>query len=177
VFYEKRPSAWVEPLGRWGAGSVQLVELPTSGETEDNIVAFWTPAQTTHAGAVLRVRYRLYWTDEEPAPIGVARVVATRSGRAGAPGQPLPPGRRRFAVDFAGGRLSALRARGDAEPVVSASHGQPTTVAAYPIVGQPGWRLIFDIKIDPARPPDLRAYLRRDGAALTETWLYQPPPR
>src|SRR5690606_23294473 len=29
VNYERRPSVWVEPLDGWGAGSVQLVELPT----------------------------------------------------------------------------------------------------------------------------------------------------
>jgi glucans biosynthesis protein len=109
--------------------------------------------------------------------VGVGRVIATRSGLGGPPGVPAPPGRRRFAVDFAGGALEALTARGDAEPVVSAGRGQPLGAVAYPIVGQKVWRLIFDIDVDPAAPPDLRAYLRRGGAALTETWVYQPPAR
>ena len=177
VFYERRPSVWVEPVGDWGAGSVQLVEIPTTRETDDNIVAFWTPAQPVRAGGSLAYGYRLYWTDQEPAPVGVARVIATRSGQGGRPGWPSPPGRRRFAVDFAGGALEALTARGAAEPVVSSSRGQPQEVAAYPVVGQHAWRLIFDIDVDPAAPPDLRAYLRRGGEALTETWIYQPPGR
>ncbi|MGH7872017.1 MAG: glucan biosynthesis protein, partial [Candidatus Binatia bacterium] len=47
VYYERRPSLWVEPKpisgGAWGRGSVQLVELPAADETYDNIVAFWNP--------------------------------------------------------------------------------------------------------------------------------------
>ena len=30
VFYNKRPSVWIEPLDAWGRGSVQLVEIPTN---------------------------------------------------------------------------------------------------------------------------------------------------
>ncbi|HUC98950.1 MAG TPA: glucan biosynthesis protein D, partial [Candidatus Polarisedimenticolaceae bacterium] len=45
VFYERRPSLWVEPKsgsgGDWGAGAVQLAELPAPDETYDNIVAYW----------------------------------------------------------------------------------------------------------------------------------------
>ena len=37
--YDKRPSAWIEPKGDWGKGSVDLVEIPTADETNDNIVA------------------------------------------------------------------------------------------------------------------------------------------
>ena len=44
VFYDRRPSLWVEPSAGWGKGTVQLVELPTDDETFDNIVAFWNPA-------------------------------------------------------------------------------------------------------------------------------------
>src|SRR3546814_12299707 len=39
VHYERRPSLWVEPLEPWGAGSVQLVKIPTDDEIHDNIVA------------------------------------------------------------------------------------------------------------------------------------------
>ncbi|MCX5926961.1 MAG: glucan biosynthesis protein, partial [Cyanobium sp. LacPavin_0920_WC12_MAG_63_22] len=41
--YDKRPSAWIEPKGDWGKGTVDLVEIPTADETNDNIVAFWNP--------------------------------------------------------------------------------------------------------------------------------------
>jgi glucans biosynthesis protein len=172
IFYERRPSAWVEPIGDWGLGSVRLVELPTAGETEDNIVAFWTPAQTISRGSSLDLDYRLYWTAEEPALVGVARVTATRFGRGGQPGDPVPAGRRRFVVDFAGGPLAGLTQRGQVEAVVTASRGAPIATAVSPVAGQPMWRLMFDIDLA-AGVTDLRAYLRRGADALTETWMYQ----
>jgi len=41
--YEARPSYFVEPQGGWGEGRVELIELSTQDETNDNIVASWTP--------------------------------------------------------------------------------------------------------------------------------------
>jgi len=175
VFYERRPSLWVEPLGDWGAGSVQLVEIPTTRETDDNIVAFWTPARAPARGARLGLDYRLHWTDQEPAPVGVGRVVATRFGQGGRPGIPGPAGRRKFVIDFAGGGLSGLTRRGDAEAVVTASRGAPLDAVAYPVVGQDAWRLMFDIDLPPG-DTDLRAYLRRGSEALSETWVYLASP-
>ncbi|MFX5656648.1 glucan biosynthesis protein, partial [Acinetobacter baumannii] len=48
--YDLRPSAWIEPKGDWGKGAVQLVEIPTADETNDNIVAYWVPAQQPARG-------------------------------------------------------------------------------------------------------------------------------
>ena len=144
VFYERRPSAWVEPIGDWGAGSVQLVEIPTDDETNDNIVAFWTPAEPVRAGDARTYRYRLTWTAEEPAS-GVARVVATRVGLGGKPGQPRPPGVKKLVVDFEGGGLTGLTRDSGVKPVVSISGGVVDNVAAYPIAGTSRWRLMLDV--------------------------------
>jgi glucans biosynthesis protein len=174
VFFEKRPSAWVEPVGDWGLGSVQLVEIPTTSETDDNIVAFWTPAALPKAGQSLELRYRLHWTPEEPTPVGVAKVVATRSGLAGRPGQPVPPGRRKLVVDFAGGQLSGATRDSGVTAMVSSSFGQPIEPACYPVAGVADrWRLMFDLEVRPGMTIDLRAYLRRGAEALTETWISQ----
>ena len=85
VFYDRRPSLWVEPRGDWGKGSVQLVELPTSDEIEDNVVAMWVPEAPAVAGAAFDFSFRLYWLADEPIPGGLARVVATRLGREASP--------------------------------------------------------------------------------------------
>jgi len=37
--YERRPSVWIEPAGEWGPGHVELVEIPSDNEINDNIVA------------------------------------------------------------------------------------------------------------------------------------------
>ncbi|MCL3783068.1 glucan biosynthesis protein D, partial [Prolixibacteraceae bacterium JC049] len=34
-WYNKRPSLWVEPRNQWGKGAVNLMEIPTTGETLD----------------------------------------------------------------------------------------------------------------------------------------------
>jgi glucans biosynthesis protein len=173
IFYDRRPSAWVEPLGDWGPGAVQLVEFPSDRETTDNIVAFWTPAAPVKARQTLAYRYRLHWADEESSPEGVARVVATRSGQGGRPGQPIPPGRRKMVVDFAGAALAGLNRQSGVEPIVSSSFGQAIEPVAYPIEGQNRWRLMFDVDIASGQVANLRAFLRHGGAALTETWIYQ----
>ena len=66
VGYEKRPTVWVEPMGDWGKGMVQLVEIPTDDEIHDNICAYWLADKPTRAGDALSFRYRLHWLDAEP---------------------------------------------------------------------------------------------------------------
>ncbi len=173
--YHLRPSAWVEPLGDWGPGSVQLVELPTNDETADNIVAFWTPEPSVAAAQVLDLRYRLYWTAEEPNPIGVGRVIATRFGRGGQPGQPPRPGSRRYAIDFAGGPLADLLPDEGVDAVISLSDGNPMNVSVQRLPGRAGRRVTFDVEPPKGRALNLRVYLRGGGNALTETWLSQIP--
>ncbi|MGC3777969.1 glucan biosynthesis protein, partial [Escherichia coli] len=54
VHYERRPSLWVEPVGDWGEGEVQLIELRTDDEIHDNIVAMWVPKAPARAGNAYR---------------------------------------------------------------------------------------------------------------------------
>jgi periplasmic glucans biosynthesis protein len=173
VFYERRPSVWIEPLGHWGAGAVQLIELPTEDETNDNIVACWVPREPIRAGAEHRFGYRLHWLAEEPYPPVVGHVIATRTGVGGVPGQKRPPGRRKFVIDFAGGTLAQFVRESGVEPVVTASAGRIVEPYALPIVGTGHWRCVFDLDSEATDPIELRCYLRRAGNALTETWLYQ----
>jgi periplasmic glucans biosynthesis protein len=60
--YDKRPSAWIEPQGDWGKGTVDLVEIPTADETNDNIVAFWSPDVCLSRSSLSTLSYRLHWT-------------------------------------------------------------------------------------------------------------------
>jgi glucans biosynthesis protein len=121
----------------------------------------------------LAVRYRLHWCDQEPNQIGVARVTATRVGVAGRPGLPPTPNARKFVIDFAGGRLAGLTRSSGVQAVVTLSRGTPVDVAPYPIVGTGGWRLMFDAPVEAGNTLDLRAFLRMNGEALTETWVGQ----
>lgn len=175
AFYEKRPGLWVEPKGNWGKGAVQLVEIPTEDETLDNIVAFWNPAGAVKAGDRLRYDYRLYWQNSEPDyPADIARVVATRQGRGGYPGQsPWPRDKHKFVVDFAGGALRGMAQRYDVTPVVTTSRGIIDNPYVIKVVGTDRWRALFDLKAEGNTPVDLRLYLKLGDKTLSETWLYQ----
>ncbi|CAM5782369.1 Glucan biosynthesis protein D OS=Rhizobacter sp. Root404 OX=1736528 GN=ASC76_08660 PE=3 SV=1 [Rhizobacter fulvus] len=180
VFYDRRPSLWVEPKGDWGAGAVDLVEIPTDNETNDNIVAFWNPAAKPQPGQELLIGYRLYWGRDAPTQSPLARTVATRTGIGGVVGKDRTYFSWRFAVDFAGGNFALLDPRTKVEAVVTATRGRIETTSARPLDAIHGWRAIFDVVPDAnsMEPIALRLFLRADGQPLTETWLYEyaPPP-
>lgn len=174
VFYHKRPSLWIEPRGDWGEGAVELAELPTAGETDDNIVAFWRPAAPARAGNRYDFAYRLSWLASEPVPSPLGRAVLTRRGFGGRPGHQAQTGVTKLVVDFEG---PALRGKGRDSGVavdLVVARGRVVEQAAYPVVGRDGrWRLMLDVVPDRGAVMDLRAALVCCGAPLSETWLYQ----
>ncbi|MNF60859.1 Glucans biosynthesis protein D precursor [compost metagenome] len=184
-WYSKRPSLWVEPTTAWGEGSIDLLEIPTTGETLDNIVAFWTPKKPVAAGDSLNYGYKLYWSALPPVGTPLARVNATRSGMGGftegwAPGEHYPKvWARRFAVDFNGGGLDRLPAGTGIEPVVTASNGQIKDFNVLVLDDIKGYRITFDWfpTNDSVEPVELRLFIRTHDRTLSETWLYQyfPP--
>ena len=99
-------------------------------------------------------------------------MVATRQGRGGIPGQPIPEGVAKMVVDFEGPALSGLSATSGVEPVIEAHGGTIVEpVGAWPIVGTDRWRMAFDFRPDSTEPVEFRAYLRHKDRPLTETWL------
>lgn len=175
VFYERRPSLWIETLGQWGKGAVQLVEIPTDDEIHDNIVAMWVPDAPAKAGASYAFRYRLHWLADEPFPTSLGRVVATRFGNGGQPGTPRPKGVRKFVVEFKGPALETVPFGVKPEVVLSASRGAFSYVFAEAVPNDvPGhWRAQFDLTVEGAEPVELRCFLRAGETVLTETWLCQ----
>lgn len=173
VFYHRRPSVWVEPLGDWGEGAVQLLENTTDDETKDNIVAFWNPKEPFTNGKRISLHYRVYWRNDMPFPDPNARVTATRTGLGGIPGGHERHAATKYVLDFEGGILGDLTNKDDVKLVVTASRGTIDAIAAYRVVDTPGWRALFDFHPDGKETADLRAYLSQNGKALTETWMYQ----
>ncbi|MBF5040801.1 glucan biosynthesis protein [Aggregicoccus sp. 17bor-14] len=163
--YDRRPSAWVEPVGDWGRGSVQLVEIPTPQEVHDNIVAAWVPEAPLAPGGELKLAYKIHWGFEPPWAPQAAHVVATRIA-AGSPGA------RRFVIDFSpaptppGGE--------ELEAVVSASRGQVLRPSVQPNPVTGGWRATFELVPDTSSdsPIELRCFLRSGPQTLSETWSY-----
>ncbi|MDB6000138.1 MAG: glucan biosynthesis protein [Rhizobacter sp.] len=174
VNYDRRPSLWVEPVGEWGEGAVQLIEIPTDDEIHDNVVACWVPKAPAVAGSNYRLHYKLHWAADEPYPTPLARCMATRLGRGGQPGQPRPKGVSKFMVEFQGGQLASLPFGTKPEAVLWASSGKFSYVftEAVPDGVAGHWRAQFDFTGDQPGPVDMRLFLRINGQALSETWLY-----
>ena len=180
VHYECRPTLWVEPKGNWGKGAVQLIELPTDDETQDNIIAMWVSQEAAVAGSEHELEYRLHWLAEEPHPTELARCIATRLGKGGQPGKPRPPGVHKFVVEFLGGPLVKLTYGVKPEMVVETSRGRITDYKIIEAVPDdvPGhWRAEFDLAdVQGDDPVELRLSLLVGDKTATETWLFQYHP-
>jgi len=166
---EQRPSVWITPHGDWGEGRVELVEIPTKSDTNDNIVTFWVPDKPVKPGELVAFAYGTAWYADDLARPPGGRVVATRRDRGTAEAA------YRFVVDFAGKDLDALPADTILRGVVSvASKDDAAELLDQQVVkntASGGWRLTFQVR--PKKTPvELRAFLDKDGNALTETWSY-----
>lgn len=173
--YERRPSAWVKPLGDWGPGRVELVQLPTPDETHDNIVAYWVPARTPLPGEALELAYELAWQGDDQTRPPSAWVTQTRKGYGYTKLSPQEQAQQpKFVLEFAGPSLAALPAGADVRAMVSAdSNGRVLEALAYPNPATQTWRAVIRVeRIDPARPVELRAFLQHQNHTLSETWTH-----
>ena len=175
--YDLRPSAWIEPVGSWGPGRVELVQMHTPNETNDNIVAYWVPE--TVAGARRAARLRV-----SPALARRAhRAAAARSwvmqSRVGRGYRELADDEQQFMVDFMGPSLAALPPSAPVKAVVSApANGEILETNAYHVEATGAWRMMVLVKqLDATQPVELRGYLQNGDDMLTETWSNLVPPR
>lgn len=171
--FERRPSYWVEPLGEpWGEGSVELLEIPSLSEVNDNITAYWRTDDPPAAGESRRYRYRLTaFSGERGTPLG--RVLRTRVGWAGSGSGADPPrAHRRFLVDFAGGDLEGLNPRQPVRAVVTSSSGDVRDVQTTPVPEQSLWRVGLRLVPEGGAAADLRLHLTLRGERVSETWNY-----
>lgn len=172
--YERRPSIRIEPQGQWGQGMVRLIEIPAKLEADDNIVAFWIPAEPAVAGQEREYAYRVVWGDldaeDNPA---LAYVAETRAGVGGVSGVENAAGLRKFVVDFKGGELDALPAGTALDVLATVGGGTMRNSILSRVEANGAWRLVMDVETDPGATLELKAYLVGLGRKLTETWLYQ----
>jgi len=167
--YEKRPSAWIEPKGDWGKGTVDLVEIPTADETNDNIVAFWSPEKLPEVGKPFEYDYRLRWTikeDQLHSPeLGWVKQTLRSTGDVKQSNLiRQPDGTIAFLVDFIGPNLASLPA--DTAVRSQVSVGDNAEVVENNLRYNPetkGWRLTLRLKVqDPKKSTEMRAALLRD---------------
>ncbi|WP_236718762.1 glucan biosynthesis protein G [Pseudomonas synxantha] len=167
--YDKRPSAWIEPEGDWGKGSVDLVEIPTADETNDNIVAFWSPAELPEVGKPLDIAYRLHWTLDDaafhsPESAWVKQTLRSTGDVKQSNLIRQPDGSVAYLVDFEGPSLKKLLP--DAPVRSQVSVGDNAELVENSVrynEHTKGWRLTLRMKIkDAGKPTEMRAALVQD---------------
>ena len=191
ALYERRPSLWVEPVGAWGAGRVELVQIPTPDETNDNIVAYWVPEKPLAARQRVDINYRLRWQMAGMTPLNRGYVVQTRRGRGYAR---QADGDIQYVVDFDGPALRALPTGTRLEALVEVGpNAELRERNLFKNQSSGAWRMTVRFKrTDAGKPVELRASLQRAApepggaastpmlptasqSALTETWSYILP--
>ena len=179
--YQLRPSYWVTPTTKFGEGHVELFEMPTADETNDNIVASWVSKDDVQPGKALSYAYSITsaLTLDTLSPNG--KVIATFQTEARALGsnEPKLANQKRFIIDFGGGDLAYYRNDpGQVQVVATTNAGKIlrsfTQYNPYSL----GFRATVDIEAPAGEAADIRAYLKAGPGALTETWVvtWEAPP-
>lgn len=171
--YEIRPSLMIEPVGDWGQGMIELVEIPTRAEVNDNIVAFWVPEKRPEAGSQYEFRYRMRWALDAAAAFHLAEIAGTYGGVGGNAADETPADTRRFVVNFSGGTIRNLPADAKLDPIVEVSDGAELVHTGLDRLPDGGWRLSLELRRRSENPVELRAKLIMLQRIVSETWLYQ----
>jgi glucans biosynthesis protein len=174
--YDARPSTWVEPKGPWGNGRIELVQLPTPDETNDNIVAYWIPERPPLPKQPYTFEYRLLWQKDPERRPPTSWVTQSRRGH----------GYMRkvdktlaFIVDFDGPALRKLPADAIVRGALSIdANAELLESTAYRNNVNGGWRLAIRLRrLDDTKPVELRGHLVGvNNQSLSETWSYILPP-
>ncbi|MEX6507392.1 glucan biosynthesis protein [Jiella sp. M17.18] len=172
--YDLRPSLLIEPIGDWGKGVVELVEIPSDSEANDNIVAFWVPDAKPAAGSSLEHSYRMRWGLDASLPDLLAEVSGTYIGVGGnAADATAATKTRRFAIDFEGGTISNLPDDATIEPLIDVPKNARLVNSAVSRLPNKGWRLSLELEREDSQAVELRVKLSMLQRIVSETWLYQ----
>ena len=174
--YDRRPSVWVTPIGDWGRGHLELVQIPTADEYNDNIVSYWVPERSFEPGDKVKYNYILNWFSNRHQPSPKGYVLATRIVK--------KANDTMFIIDFVGDELKALLKDNAVVPDVWVSQGAHISdMQLIKNTVTQGWRLVLHVQWDAPKPLDFnlsnqkpaiefRAFLKNQGTAVTETWSY-----
>lgn len=167
--FERRPSLWIEPIGDWGQGAVQLIEIPSDSEANDNILAYWRPRTPLAAGSEVLLAYRQFWCWAPPERPPYASVTRTRVGR-GTNGR-----RRRFFVDFSGDILGNGPVP-DLKPTLTTNPGSIHAFRLLHYSDRKTMRVSFELDPGNENACEMRLVLEAAGKPISETWLYRWTP-
>jgi glucans biosynthesis protein len=163
--WESRPSLWIEPIGNWGAGQIQLLEIPTESENNSNIIAQWRPNTGLSEGATQSFAYRQFWCWTPPARPTLATCTGVRMGKVGK--------NTRFVLEFSSDAFSDAARSAQIKANIVAHPGQTVWSRLFVSAERKSVRVAFDL--DPGSDvfSELRVVLEFSGQPASETWLYR----
>jgi periplasmic glucans biosynthesis protein len=164
--YDLRPDLWFTPRQPWGKGTLELVEIPSPNEFNDNVVAYWIPEGKVGAGRYFHLFYSLAASLDDPPR---AALMAAHSTRIDPPHDNKPP---RFFIDFAGRSPVVLAPDAPVSAKLTASRGEIRNLIVQPNEVTGGWRMFFDLIAPGGDKVELRGTLNLGERVLSETWVY-----
>ncbi len=163
--WEHRPSLWIEPIGDWGDGELLLLEIPSTSENNDNIIAQWRPKAGLAANDSVSFAYRQFWCWTPPAKPDKAVATGSRAGKVGK--------RWRFMVEFVSDDFADPQKASEASAQIDTSTGQIVLVRLYPYKERRSVRVVFDLDPGSETYSELRVQLKAANQPVSETWLYR----
>jgi periplasmic glucans biosynthesis protein len=163
--YHLRPSAWIEPSGDWGKGQIELFEIPSNSEANDNIVAYWKPEEGLKKGQPFAYSYRLTWPDNIPKTMGKMSVIRSAGGQ-----KLFSDKKNEIAIDYSPLKPDEVNSiKIDAS--ISKGAVLESRIESNPHIGGARVFITFDLKN--ADVAELRVQLRQNDKPVGMTWLYR----
>ncbi len=174
--YDKRPSVWVTPNSDWNPGHLELLQIPTENEYNDNIGAYWVIKKSFEPGDSFEYAYTLAWHAGNRNRSALASVESTRV---------VPkPENVMFIIDFLPDNSQAALFTKDISSDIQIFNDYTVTFSqVIKNTVTNGWRLVIHVNLDqqglmdkilPNHKPavELRAFLKEGNVAISETWSY-----
>lgn len=177
--FDLKPSVWVDFKNVRGKGRIELVQIPSPDETNDNIVAYWVPHAEPQLRRPIDPDYELLWGHAGQLPVPAVRVVQTRR----LPNAPTDRKDRAserivsFTIDFEADERARRREVVPAWMVSSSDNAEIVERALRRHEATGGWRATVRLRqFDDKRQVELRGQLNVDDEPWSEVWSYIVPP-
>jgi glucans biosynthesis protein len=163
--YHLRPSVTVIPKSDFGAGFLRLLEIPSSDEYSDNVVAGWELKDPSEKGGSFEYAYQMKWRGDEP-DTNQFRVLSTTV-------RPSPGSNEtRFAIEYGKPESGETIPVAELRPYIVTGEGVQVKDVQFTPTDR-GWLVGFTIfNPNTVQVTDISCVLLRRDAFCSEKWQY-----
>jgi glucan biosynthesis protein len=163
--YHLRPSVWIEPSGAWGKGHIELIEIPSNSEANDNIVAYWKPEESLKKGRPFAYSYRLSWPDNIPKTMEKMSVIRSAGGQ-----KLFADKKNEIVIDYSHLKADEVNSI-KIDAAISNGAVLESRIESNPNIDGARVFITFDLKNSDVA--ELRVQLRQNDKPIGMTWLYR----